>query len=248
MNIKFVVNSGSMIVLNTWQEIIDQKADRWFSHNFYDKCKALEVNKEFEDKLKASRKSLGIPQEGYTPSYYENNIRSKNYPEILNNQVQGEINKLTCMFLFDHSIQKCLPELIYGDFVYFDTFITDTNDISYRLDDYTDEDSEIPDGVVIIIETVVTKNKLIKYIEDNWDGIESELSKLPIRDRYTISNKDLKIVLLKDYKAYSFREIADTLATEYVSSNLYDKINDDSVKTAYSRAKKKIQSLAKLRG
>jgi len=28
--------------------IIDQKADRWFSHNFYDKCKALEVNKELK--------------------------------------------------------------------------------------------------------------------------------------------------------------------------------------------------------
>jgi hypothetical protein len=50
---------------------------------------------------------------------------------------------------------------------------------------------------------------------------------------------------LRDTKKFSYREIADEIIKSLDIDDPDAKINEDSVKTAYKRAKSKIQSLAK---
>ena len=96
-------------------------------------------------------------------------------------------------------------------------------------------------NIKIVIQSKVSKNKLIKFIKENFKQLEEamEESNLPEDVGFYISRRDWEIVNIRDQKKWKYRKIADYISKEYDDFD----INEDSVKTAYDRAKKKILSL-----
>lgn len=122
--------------------------------------------------------------------------------------------------------------------------------ISFDYGDPTDgEDLEAPTFVDIHIDRPISKFRLKKFIDDNWDGehgIDNLLKKLSNKEIFSVSEINLRIVEIKDNNpSKSYKEIVDEIVDEFKIENSDEKINSDSVKTAYFRTKEKIKSLAK---
>ena len=240
MKIQFSIPEPELKLVSTWEEIKKYKAEKFFSKEFYIKIKLLEFNKDFELEIKKSRKKIGIPENGCRYEDNENEIELNHNKKYLK-----EIDRLCNLFKFDLQIEKCLGGLVWGNWVSFDCFFTDTSSISYYYDDYED----IPDSVVISITRPISKHCLVKFIEDNWDiknGINDELQKLPSWKKLSISERDLRIIEIKNSNpSMSYPKIAKEIIKEFGVDNLDDeKNNPDSIKTAYFRTKEKIDVLA----
>ena len=85
----------------------------------------------------------------------------------------------------------------------------------------------------------VKKNEVITYVKNHWKQIQSLSKQLPETAPYTISQRDLWIVRLRDDKRRSYIRITDVLRR--LSKERID-LDEAAVKTAYKRAKKKIAS------
>ena len=85
----------------------------------------------------------------------------------------------------------------------------------------------------------VKKNEVITYVKNHWKQIQSLSKQLPETAPYTISQRDLLIVRLRDDKRRSYIRITDVLRR--LSKERID-LDEAAVKTAYKRAKKKIAS------
>ena len=100
--------------------------------------------------------------------------------------------------------------------------------------------------LTLTIKARVTKNELIRFIEAQWPTIAKyHLPYLPDRPSFYISPRDLQIVDLRDEQKLSFRRIAEAIVKEFNIDDPEGKINEDSIKTAYRRAKQKIAALTK---
>jgi len=99
-------------------------------------------------------------------------------------------------------------------------------------------------SIQINIDSPISLNKLTKYLKQDWEDIEHYLFQMKSRNDksrwkdFRISERDMKIVDMHRYQGMTFAEIGNSF-TEPQNSHLYE----DSVKTAYHRAAKKIDGL-----
>lgn len=240
MKIQFVIEKPIRKIVSTWEEI-KKNGGESFSKEFYLKCKALELNKDFEKEIIKSRKMLGIPENGYPFDY-----------EITKTEIEKggkEIGRLEKIFYFDRTIKNTLHDLLYENLVYYNMDVSDQDIISCRMDDYFgeyEEDNGVWSCVLLSITIPITRHRLKKYIDNNWKYIKDNLDKLPKRKDFNISEKQLRIFEIKESnKKLTYSDIANQIIKEFNIDDPEAKTNEESIKTEYNRAKKKIESLAK---
>lgn len=243
MKISFVIDNK--IAVLTWKEIKQYKGDLLITYENYQKFKSLELNKDFEEVIVESRKNLNIPIEGIPWKEFLENEEKLRKDSIL------ELKKMTRekLAFHDFAIFMCLDGILYSNCVFPEIFVTDREKISFRFDDQ-DLESGIPESVLIAIENPISKNQLINFIKDNWDGdfgIESEIKKLNFKKDFKISKRDFRIAELKSNNPKkTFKEIADQIVNEFDIEYPDDlKINEFSVKTANDRVIEKAKSLVR---
>lgn len=97
--------------------------------------------------------------------------------------------------------------------------------------------------VNIEISAKVKRPDLIRFINENWSEIEENLNYLIPEPNLYITKKDMRIYELRTNQNLIFKKIADKIIEEFEVDDFEAKINEDSVKTAYLRTKKKIDSI-----
>jgi len=216
--------------------------------DFYSSIKALEKNTKFETEVKNTRQQLGLPDEGY-PTI--NEYIKAEYPWLLKKAPKsnlvisvtenkdGALTKLAAKFNLPQDIAEQIHHIVYASCV-----IAPPNKISHGpfIINEDPETESTPWCFQISISSPVTKNKLISYIENHWTAMSEQINKLEKGGTVRVSDRDLRIVELRDVKKRSYSRIADDIIIEFALDNRDGSINEDSVKTAYKRAKNKILS------
>jgi hypothetical protein len=228
-------------IFDSFQEI-QEFNPKLIDKKIYTKIKLLEKNKEFESEIIKSRIKLKIPLEGYK---LENPPKFKNIEEFSDfiRKANNEEKRIALHFEeSDPYIVTNLQGIICFNAFELDENITDSIFlIGINQEGMIVNDAYLPlliDSVKIVIHKKVTKNELKKFIDNNWAEIEKSLnSKYVSKDRTFISERDFKIVNLRDNKSLKYSKIADIIAKETKDYS----VNEDSIKTAYKRAKVKIK-------
>ena len=260
MKILFLIGYPPKFEAKNWKEILKySKNSLAFDEEFYQIIKDLELNEEFEKEVVKSRKRLGIPEAGYSWQEYgkmSDHKRDdltddemdrmlfllKNYP--------NEVKRISRKLKLNKRILDELKDIILTSSVTSPDYLSDIHywiepDDRYELmdEDEKEEAKEITKSFNIAFLRQVSKNELIKFIERNWDYIEKRTKLLPRKTNHYISKRDLRIVQLRDKDKLTFNEIVSQVAKEFDIDDPFGKTNEDSVKTAYRRAKLKISSL-----
>lgn len=255
---QFLIDDDPSIAVETeWSEIQKYAQEHTTpDEETYILFKALEKNKEFEKEIIKSRIRMGIPPEGFSWKEYQKfhnvkrNVNPKEIDVYLNfiRSYPKEIERIRRKMKLNLMIERQLHDILMGNFIqpYF-------RGLGYAPDIELDEDlDEVPNGdvesVTIHISKKIKKNELIKFIEESWSGIERYILKFPEEGRFFISVRDLRIIELRDDFKLKYKDIADQIIKEFNILNVDGNINEDSIKTAYKRAKQKISSLAYKRG
>jgi hypothetical protein len=93
----------------------------------------------------------------------------------------------------------------------------------------------------------VTKNQFHKFIDSNWKHLNKDIAKLPKISKINLTERDCRILELRDEGKLKFSEIADKIEREFKIDNEQGSINEDSIKVAYKRAKDKVLSIVRKR-
>jgi len=250
MKILFLIGSPPNTAVSSWKEIQQhQKYGFIPTREVYDLIKALEKNAEFEKTIISARKKAGLPEKGISWQKYTSTFFSYKVHKLPGNKRKKAIDLMSramreVFFLrgkdFNYHISKQLHHLIYGNFVHFEF----PPIFWYYHRDHNDDGGEYYYYLSIRVHNKIAKNELINYIENNWKDISRSMH-LPPKNKFFISPRDNRIIELRDKKKLTFNQIADQIISDQNLTNSDGKINQDSVKTAYSRAKKKILSLTK---
>lgn len=245
MKILFIVD-GSFLSDNL-KEILEQHPDG-INPEFYYLIKALENNQPFEKAILQARKNLEFPQEGlkwkplgkaeagflFEPSGNSMFFGfSEDEASMISKALLLEAKKIQKRFKLHEDIIGQLPNIIAYGCVY-----PEASSIYLEIVD------DKPDFCHIVITRKVNKSELKEYIDQHWGFIERHLKYLPEKPNAYISQRDKRIIELKDNEQLSFRVIADKIVSEFNLDNTAAKINEDSVKIAYNRAKAKIKRTA----
>lgn len=248
MTILFLIgNEIPVEAVNDWNKIKTYK-DKGFatpSKAFYFLIKALEKNPEFKREILLSRKNIGIASEGidwedYYFNYYLKSLTTYSLEDSapLSEfffKVKAEVARIKKTIILDEHINSQLNNLVIGNFVFPDDF-----PITFRV---VPEDEFPPQEVSIVIDHKVTENELITYLQENWKTFEKLIHPLPPSPNYFISERDHRIIELKDIEKLSYHQIAEKIISEFNINDLEGKINSISVARAYNRAKKKVSSI-----
>lgn len=110
-----------------------------------------------------------------------------------------------------------------------------------ELDEYYEGDIQ---QLSIRINAPVTKNRLLNFVEDNWQKlnalIEEQHEQVNEEKSAYISDRDMRIVALRDHEGMTFDKISGVINDEFKNSIT---LGENNVKTAYYDAKKKINAL-----
>lgn len=254
MKIGFLVYTPQAKVIYDWKNlrryndyILNYNRDHYFL------IKALEQNKEFEKEVLKARKILNIPEKGYTAEYYVNKndlTDFKSGKELLRRSREITKFSLDVREVSKRIIKKLQPPnyirsqmevLICGNFVA----------PTYQKISIIPKHRYIEDGktyfitIAIEIYSKLSKNEFVRYINENWKFIEKEMAYLKPDNTVYVSNRDLRIIELRDKEKLKYKNIADRIESEFGNNDFSARINEDSVKTAYKRAKNKISGLTK---
>lgn len=209
---------------------------------FYNFVQALTRNALFRKEVLSLRKELGIPTDGLSFKKYQtlNTLIGKDKTNGINvAQMFLGRNELSHNFTYPNELDKCLYDIVFYGLV--SPFSAIQSAIAWNSSAWE------PTGYIEInIFAPVTKNALHRFIDENWKVLESEiknLDKKPTADFSLISDRDFEIVTLKDEQKLTFPKITDRIYKKYGNDDSDYKINDDSVKTAYARTKKKITDI-----
>lgn len=251
MKILFLIGDPPFTAISDWNELKKHKIPTVIpTKEFYSLIKALEQNVEFEQAILNARKRLGLPKEGMDWKTYDNRhnpnltsikLTEKEQELELEQFLKSvkEVTEIRKRFNLDYSVNEQLPHLIYGNFVY-----PQDPPIMWGINAVSeDNDDEYYNYIAIMINNPVTKNELITYIENNWEDIKRSTHNLPPKPSAYISLRDRRIIELRDKEKMPFKDIADKIMKEFEIDDFDGKVNEDSVKTAYKRAKDKIISL-----
>lgn len=264
MKIKFVIDNDPIVEANTWKEILKYRNVFYytFTKDSYCKFKALELNQDFDKEISKSRENLGIPvnglpiEDGYKMISKDNTLRTAHMDDKFKERSAEEAEFMKRVWVECGRIEKKLKldilvscfirELLLSNYVesMFSNF-ADTGQISYAVEEDYSSNKNIPSMVFIQITANISKNKLKNFIESNWKLISKDLARFPNKNSFNVTERDLKIVSLRDSYGLSFPKIADKIIEDFNIDNSEGKINDYSVKIAYKRTKNKIESLAK---
>lgn len=205
----------------------------------YSIVKALENNKDFENELQKLRKEFGIPIQGYSFDEWNNIKKNRQndtgFISLRHNLRVIGTNKLIRKFNIPYLLQDNLTYVLIGNFLYLPMTRLYLEIPNTLLPVYDGPE------IKIVIQSSVSKNQLIKFIENNWEILDREMAMFGQENSSFISDRDTQIIFLRDDKKMKFREIADLLAEEVDDFN----INEDMIKIAYHRAKNKISILSK---
>ncbi len=96
----------------------------------------------------------------------------------------------------------------------------------------------------LIIHHPISKNHFHKIVDSIYKNSKEMIDKLPkLNQLPEINNRDARIVELRDQQKMKYSDIADKIVKELEINNSDGKVNEDSIKTAYKRAKQKILSI-----
>lgn len=253
--IVFII-AGGFEEASTLQEI--EKVDSLaFDRDFYYYVRALEENPLFVTAIEVARKKFNIPKNGYlreeveTLRLYPEDTHNESYisKELLDRQfeiqklverIDKESFRIYKRLKLNKEMKQALTDIILSNCIY-----STGPAIRIETDDDIGSYPERVEAVIIRVQKKVTKNQLLRFVEENWLSINSELKHLSPFSHAYISERDRLILRLRDVEKLSYREIADKIINSLCIDDPEAKINEDSVKTAYKRAKSKIQSLAK---
>ncbi len=248
MKITFVI--GGNIEVYTLEEI--KEIDEWaYDSSTYYLIKALEKNQDFIKAVKEARIKLKILEVVYDRSWYENiyfDVYSNTNPSTESGKkkikdfekwftsVKRDSEKIYKRLTLHPTLRPLLPYIIIGNFVYsLGAAITTQADHSFGLSDRPTL------SVNITIRNNISEHELVKFIHDNWAKIKEDMKNLPDRPEAYISHRDMLIVDLHDQGKLPFSKIATRIIKELnIENDTEGRINEDSVKTAYHRAKAKI--------
>lgn len=253
MKIKFIVGNPAMNVAKDWNEILEWNKSSLASYSYeeYLKIKGLEIIDDFENEIKKSRKKLNIPERGMD---YGNVVIMLNKFTILSDDEKSMLKKIKLeeqrinnIFILDNFIKKQIKSLIISDFV----FPGESNNnldgsINYEIirDEEFDENGNLAIyGISININRPVKKNKLIKFIKDNWNSISIAVDELS-ENKFNLTDYEIEIFNLRNQKL-PFKTIADEVIKKQNRDNITGEINEDSVKTSFHRTKEKLSLLVK---
>jgi len=259
MKIKFVIGYPIKCCVSEWTQILEHKDEELLPDiKTFQLFKALELNSEIEPELIHSRKELKIHDAGLSWERFQRykNHDSKSLQIEIDESISWisglykEASRIRQKLLLHPQIEEQLPNLILGNFVE-----PDYRGITYgcrganvgdyeSIDDF-DENVEVNE-ITINISKRTSKNELTKYIDNNWEEIAKLLELLPEEKNFFISKRDVRIVELRDQKKLKYDDIADIIVEEFSLNDLEGSINEDTIKTAYTRAKAKINELANL--
>ncbi|OGD95498.1 hypothetical protein A3F57_03120 [Candidatus Roizmanbacteria bacterium RIFCSPHIGHO2_12_FULL_36_11] len=253
MKILFLIGNDPPVgAVSEWSEIKNYKDKGYLSpgKDYFRIFKALEHNSEFEKEILLARKNAGLPEKGiswddYYYNYYLESLRvyseqdKSKYKDFFI-KVEKEVNRIKKNITLDTFITDQLDNLIIGGFVF-------PHDIPISYGAYPEEETisgKDYNGVFIHISHEITLNELKTYIDNNWRNIFRLIKYLPPKSKYYISKRDLRIVELKDKENMEWDEIIKTIIKEFVIDDFDGKLNKISVKRAYGRAKKRLNSIA----
>lgn len=217
--------------------------------------KALELNADFEKAVLDVRKKFHIPLNGFTEDEYNHFFRPWKLPKTKYGQHEPEkfsnIFPLPVEFQVDtlKIYEKLSTNLIDPDqteeIILKNSITGIIPKIAFHLDKVPDEDADktLLPVLNLSIFAPVTRNQLDRFIKLNWPRIEAEMEKLSDRPMYYISERDRRIIELRDIDHLPYSKIVDIITKEFRVDNLDGQLNEDSIKNAYSRAKAKISSL-----
>ncbi len=253
MKIKFIIGDPPLFTADNWNEIIrwNKKGYSGYSYEDYSKVIGLEIIKDFEDEIIKSRKNLNIPKEGFDHKKIEEIIVSPNPFEEEDNKIrkniENEEKRLNDIFIFDNFVKRQLSTLILGNFVLPNKYYNNLDgSINYEIirSEERDENGNLATyGISINIIRPVKKNKLIKFIKDNWENIGNAVDELP-KNRFKLTNYEIEIFNLRN-QTLPFKTVVDEVIKKQNIDNENEKINEDSVKTSFHRTKEKLDLLVK---
>ncbi|MDQ3008008.1 MAG: hypothetical protein M3Q81_00235 [bacterium] len=258
MKIKFLIGFPIKTFATEWQEINDFGINDFApNRETFNLFKALEHNQDIDEELRKARKKLRLPVGGLTWEQFKQRKDTKadlskeeleNIIYFIHNHYK-EISKIKRKLQLHPQVEEQLENLILGNFVepkYRDIIVgcNGANVHDYESMDDFDEHTEV-DEVSVVLTKRASKNELLKFIDDNWNDIKKLMEMLPQEERFYISQRDLRIVELRDKQRMKYKDIADTITTEFSIEDISGAINEDSVKTSYKRARTKIDTLAK---
>ncbi len=253
MKIKFIVGDPPMDFAKNWNEISkwSKSNSTYYSFEEYSKIKGLELIDDFKKEIIKSRININIPKEGYdykkiiiivalpNPFETEDNIIRKN--------IENEVKRLNEIFVFDNFVKKQIPSLVLGNFVLPSESKKNLDgSINYevtRSEEFDENGNLATYGISINIIRLVKKNKLIKFIRDNWEDIGYAVDELP-KNKFKLTNYEIEIFNLRKQKL-PFKTVADKVVKKQNIDNINGEINEDSVKTAFHRTEEKLDSLVK---
>ena len=229
--------------VSDWHDIARYRNKGFATPNatYYSLIKALGENKEFENEIVTSRKNIGIGKEGiswqdYYFDHYLEALSDYSIENTLLSKAMQEAQRIKNKLVLDGRINSQLENIIIGGFV-----SVENHRMQWVI--HTD-DENAPTGVSIEITQRVTQNELIEYMKENWAVIGKAIASLPKSPTYHISKRDYRIVELRDKEKYKFSDIPKKITDEFKIVDYDININEDSVETAYRRAKKAIAGTA----
>lgn len=214
------------------------------SRSFFNFIQALGRNATFVKEVLTIRKELRLPEAGLPFKKYLgfNDFVAKHIKKDISivQRFLGS-NKLHNSFIYPREIDKCLYDIVFYGIV--SPFSAVQSSIAWNL-----SISSPVECVELNIFAPVTKHALHKFIDRNWKEIAASMNHLeqkPTADFSQIRPRDFEIVDLRDQKKFTFAKIEGILSDRYGEDDVDATINQDSVKTAYTRTKKKIFDIFK---
>ena len=249
MDINYVLRTIDKETLAHDLEFIDSNdIDRLFAielnglidRKTYDFLKAISKNKDFVEVINDIRAICNIPKEGYGwerwYAYYDE-YGSEEYEKIIRKILTATLVKLTPNFPIPSMLYAHMADIIAANHVYLPLFR-----IEIEIDGKTESHYEGSAVKICIYDNLNSTEELKQYIDANWNTIQKGISKFDDFEKISISERDYRILELKDDFGMPHAAIAKQLMKE---RNEF--VTENTVKNAYSVASKKINNLSRLK-
>lgn len=208
---------------------------------FFDFIQALSRNDLFEQEILRSREKIGLPQNGLpfekykTYGYHDRETILKYFDQL---------DRFHEQYVYPLELETYLYDIIFYGIV--SPFESVQSEISWHTTELRADELERTTGEIksIMIKIVgpITKNAFHRYIDKEWPNIQEKiklLAKKSVTNFASINDRDLEILSMRNEQKLTFSKIADKISKKYDSEE-DSTINEDSVKTAYKRAREKI--------
>lgn len=243
------------IVISSWEEVGKKKKEGYslqgLTYSVFQMFKGLQYNEDFLRERDIFRKKFNIPARISFSKYLEN----KHYFLSKSETAQRDFTKsltfqelvfwggLIQKYRMPYYVKEMIIDLFYTGVVrYIPPFGGEIAVQVYPKQHWLD-----PKRVSLeITSPLITKNALKKFIDENWNKIKNYVAALPSENKLLITDNDLNLMKLrKKYRLLS--RVADEVyvaSTKRIRDLKKDKgVNNSAIKTAYFRAKEKIDEL-----